>query len=106
MDTRKLSRKSKWINPDTDNLFEAILRLENTDEARKFFRDLLTEKEILEFGQRWKAARLLNKRIPYTKIARETGMSSTTIARVQKWLTRGMGGYKLVLKRLKEGKAD
>ena len=94
-------KQKKWINQDTDALFEAVLKLKNLDEARKFFRDLLTEKEMVEFGQRWKVARMLAKRIRYTKISEETGMSSTTIARVHKWLKKGMGGYKIVLDRLK-----
>lgn len=94
-------KHNKWINRDTDALFGAVLKLENLDEARRFFRDLLTENEIVEFGQRWKVARMLAKRIRYTKIAQETGMSSTTIARVHKWLKKGMGGYKLILGRLK-----
>ena len=34
------------------------------------------------------------------KIEKETGMSSTTIARINKWLTNGMGGYRLILKRI------
>jgi len=95
------NKQNKWINQDTDALFEAILKLKNLDEARRFFRDLLTEKEIAEFGQRWKVARMLAKRIRYTKITQKTGMSSTTIARVHKWLKKGMGGYKIVLERLK-----
>ena len=95
------NKQNKWITQDADALFEAIGKLKNLDETRRFFRDLLTEKEIMEFGQRWKVARLLAKRIRYTKIAQETGMSSTTIARVHKWLKKGMGGYKIVLERLK-----
>lgn len=94
--------KHKWINQDTDALFGAILKLKSVGEARRFFRDLLTEKELIEFGQRWKVARMLVKRIRYTKIVQETGMSSTTIARVHKWLKKGTGGYKLILERLKE----
>jgi len=100
----KDKHNNKWINQDTDTLFEAILKLKNLDEARRFFRDLLTEKEIMEFGQRWKVARMLARRMRYTKIAQETGMSSTTIARVHKWLKKGMGGYKLILERLKENR--
>lgn len=95
------NKQNKWITQDADALFEAIGKLKNLDETRRFFRDLLTEKEIVEFGQRWKVARMLAKRIRYTKIAQETGMSSTTIARVHKWLKKGMGGYKIVLERLK-----
>jgi len=87
-------------NSSADELFEAILALASVNEARNFFRDLLTEKELLEFANRWKTARLLNKKVPYAQIEKETGMSSTTIARVQKWLTRGMGGYKLAIERL------
>ena len=97
-------KHNKWINQDTDALFGAILKLKNIDESRRFFRDLLTEKELVELGQRWKVARMLAKRICYTKIAQETGMSSTTIARVHKWLKKGMGGYKLILERLKENR--
>ncbi len=98
------SKQNKWINPDTGALFEAVLKLKNSDEVRRFFRDLLTESELVELGQRWKVARMLAKRIRYSKIEQETGMSSTTIARVHKWLKKGMGGYKLVLERLKEGR--
>lgn len=96
----KTKVRYKWINPDTDALFRAILRLNNLDEAQRFFRDLLTEKEISEFAQRWKVARMLARKISYTRIEEETGMSSTTIARIHKWLEKGMGGYRLMLKRL------
>ena len=92
--------KPKWINSDTDNLFEAIMRLEDTEEARRFFRDLLTEGEIMEFAARWKAARMLNSGIPYSQIQKETWLSSTTVARVSQWLTRGMSGYQLMLDKL------
>lgn len=98
------AKQNKWINPDTDALFETVLKLKNSDEVRRFFRDLLTESELVELGQRWKVARMLAKRVRYSKIEQETGMSSTTIARVNKWLKKGMGGYKLVLERLKEGR--
>lgn len=93
----KDNKKQKWINPYTDSLFEVILKLKNLNEARKFFRDLFTEKEILEFGQRWRVAKMLSDNMPYNKIEQETGMSSTTIARIHKWLKKGMGGYKLMI---------
>jgi len=90
----------KWNNRKTEDLMKAILTLKNISEAKIFFRDLMTEEEIIEFGNRWKAARMLNDKIPYVKIAKETGLSSTTIARVSKWLNKGMNGYKLILRRL------
>ena len=48
-------------------------------------------------GKRWKVARMLSDGISYTQIVKETGMSSTTIARIAKWLNSGMNGYKLML---------
>ena len=93
-------KKEQWVNKDTDDLFRAMLELRNLDEARRFFRDLLTEKEIFEFAQRWKVARLLHRKIPYREIGRQTWMSSTTIARIQKWLKRGRGGYRFMIKRI------
>lgn len=93
-------KRDRWITNDTDALFAAILKLKNLDEARRFFRDLMAEREIAEFSNRWKAARMLNQKIPYVTIAKETGLSSTTIARVQKWLTGDLGGYRTIINRL------
>lgn len=84
----------------TDDLYAAILKLDNLEEARCFFRDLLTEQEIIEFGKRWQAAQLLEKQRPYSEIADRTGLSSATIARISKWLNHGMNGYKIVLKKM------
>ncbi len=89
----------KLENKDTENLFLAILSLQTLEEAKAFFRDLLTEKEIEEFSNRWKAARMLSEGIPYSKIQMETGLSSRTVARISKWLQSGMDGYKLLINR-------
>jgi len=91
---------AKWDNPKTEDLMKAILALRNVKEAKRFFRDLLTEQEIIEFGKRWQTAKMLNKKIAYPIIEKETGLSSTTVARVSRWLNKGMGGYKLILQRL------
>lgn len=89
-----------WDNKTTEDLFKAILKLNNIAEAKKFFRDLLTSEELIEFGKRWQAAQMLSKNISYEKIEKETGLSSRTVARISKWLNRGMGGYKLMLKKI------
>lgn len=92
---------SKNDDKKIKDLIGAILLLKNQREAKSFLRDLLTESELTEFGNRWKAAKMLEKKIPYTEIIKETGLSSTTVARVSDWLNGGMGGYKLILKRIK-----
>jgi TrpR-related protein YerC/YecD len=63
-------------------------------------RDLMTEGEIEEFARRLKAAELLASKMPYSQITKETGFSSTTIARISKWLNDGTGGYQLMIDRL------
>ncbi|MBI3232314.1 MAG: hypothetical protein HYZ51_04530 [Candidatus Doudnabacteria bacterium] len=83
----------------TEGLLNTILALKDLKEAKAFFRDLLTPAELNEFGNRWLAARMLNSKVSYNQIQRTTGLSTTTIARISKWLKRGRGGYKLMLKR-------
>ena len=84
---------------DIESMYRAVLSLETLPEAKSFFRDLLTETEIRECAERWKAARLLAAGVPYTEIIAATGLSSTTVARVARWVKRGTGGYRLALKR-------
>ncbi|NUM25432.1 MAG: helix-turn-helix domain-containing protein [Candidatus Buchananbacteria bacterium] len=83
-----------------DALYRAILSLKTTQDCRRFFRDLLTIEEITEFSKRWQAVRLLNQNKSYREVARQTGLSTTTVARVAHWLYRGEGGYNLALKRI------
>jgi len=90
---------SRWDNRKTDNLLKAILSLRDISEAKKFFRDLMTEREIIEFGNRWQAAQMLYNGISYSEIEKETGLSSRTVARVAKWLNKGKDGYKLMLQK-------
>jgi TrpR-related protein YerC/YecD len=87
-------------NKKMQSLYKAVLTLNTEEECRKFFRDLLTEAEIKEFANRWQVAKMLDKKVQYDVISKETGMSSTTIARISKWLNNGMGGYKLMLEKL------
>ena len=84
---------------DIESLYSAVLTLRTMGEAKSFFRDLLTATEIEELARRWKAARLLTDGVPYTRIIEQTGLSSTTVARVARWVKGGMGGYQKALKR-------
>ena len=83
-----------------DDLLIAILALRNSDEALAFFRDLLTEPELIECSKRWQTAKMLSESLSYVDIVRETGLSSTTVARVSKWLQGKEGGYRLILNRM------
>ena len=95
-----LEGKMDWNTKENKQLVNAILSLANTDEAERFLRDLMTAGEIEEFGKRLEAARLLSKEVQYSAIIESTGLSSTTIARISKWLKGSLGGYRLILSRL------
>lgn len=89
-----------WNTSQNKALVSAFLALKTSDEARRFLRDLLTPDEIEEFANRFRTAELLSKKVPYAVIERETGLSSTTVARVSKWLNGTEGGYRNVIARL------
>ena len=89
-----------WKKPEIEQFVAALLSLRSPEEMQRFLRDVLTEKEIKEFANRLKTARMLDNKEPYTTIQKATGFSSTTIARVSRWLQKGQGGYKMVLDRL------
>lgn len=92
---------SKYNPTPCHELFRALLMMRTTKEMSRFCRDLLSKHEIDELGRRWQVACMLAQKIPYTKIEEETGLSSATIAKISHWLKRGLGGYKLAIKRLK-----
>jgi|SRR3989304_5354870 len=89
-----------WESKKNKRLIQAILALEHKKEAACFLRDLMTENEIIIFAKRLQTAEMLTQKIPYTAIRTETGLSSTTIARVAKWLNGKWGGYRVVIKKL------
>ena len=89
-----------WKSKGNQRLIQAILALKTENEAERFLRDLMTEKEIKEFAKRLKAAEMLTEKVPYSTIEKETGLSSTTVARVAKWLNGKGGGYKIIINKL------
>ncbi len=82
--------------------YRAVLALENEEECRKFFDDVATIKEVIDLSARLEVARMLDSGAVFSEISRETGASSATISRVNKCLTYGEGGYKIVIDRIKE----
>ena len=81
------------------DLFDAILALDSSNEARNFFYDLCTPAELEGLVDRWRVAQLLVKKVPYRKIAKETNVSTATIVRVARFLNNGFDGYKTIMQR-------
>ena len=93
---------NNWHNQDTDLLCDALLKLENIEEAYTFLEDVCTIKEIKDLSQRLRVAKMLRDGTSYLQISRETGASTATISRVSRCLEYGAGGYKTVLERSNE----
>ena len=85
-------------------LIDAILSLENEEEAAHFLEDLMTRKEILDSAQRMLVAKMLSEKVVYSKIAEGTGASTATISRVNRAYQYGSGGYRTVLGRISKEK--
>ena len=89
-----------WRTPDVEELFQAILQLDDAAEAERFFRDLCTLAELHDMAQRWAVVRLLDGGMHYAEISRRTGASTATITRIASWLNHGEGGYRTMLDKL------
>lgn len=83
-----------------DQLFDAILCLENRDECYSFFEDLCTVNELLSLSQRFEVASMLRNQNTYLEIADKTGASTATISRVNRSLNYGNDGYDMIFERL------
>ncbi len=97
-----MTYNSKLKDPFIDNLFQAILLLENEEECYRFFEDICTIAELKAIAQRLAVARMLRDNRTYTDIAGKTGASTATISRVKRCLNYGADGYKIILNRLAE----
>jgi len=95
-------RINKLRGKELDQLFQAILSLNDLEECYRFFDDLCTINEIQSLSQRLDVARMLREGNTYHKIEVETGASTATISRVKRCLNFGNDTYEMVLKRIKE----
>ena len=92
----------KIKDKNLDDLFEAVLCLENLEECYDFFEDLCTILELKSLSQRFQVAKMLDDGRIYSDIVKETGASTATISRVNKCLIYGTDGYRTVLDRTRE----
>jgi TrpR-related protein YerC/YecD len=89
-----------WRTPEVEELFHAILELDDIEATERFFRDLCTLAELRDMAQRWAVVRLLDGGMHYADISRRTGASTATITRIASWLNHGEGGYRAMLDKL------
>jgi TrpR-related protein YerC/YecD len=71
----------------TDQLCEALLTPRSREDMRRLLRDLCTPSELRALAERWHVARLLDgTELSYRGIHDGTGVSTTTIVRVGRFL--------------------
>ena len=95
-----MAYNSKFKSPELDELFDAILVLEDREDCYRFFEDICTVNEIHAISQRLQVAKLLYQKKTYSEIEKETKASTATISRINKCITYGADGYRRVLERL------
>jgi len=83
---------------ELNELYNALVKIENVEECKDFLDDLLTTQELEAFAQRVHAARLLLDGKTYQEVIDETKISSATLARVNKCCKNGKG-YNKILKK-------
>jgi TrpR-related protein YerC/YecD len=98
-----LMQINKLRGKELDQLFNAVLSLQDLEECYRFFDDLCTINEIQSLAQRLEVARMLQDGKTYHKIETETGASTATISRVKRCLNYGNDAYELVLDRVHQG---
>lgn len=86
-----------------DGLCDGLLTARTRGEMRRLLLDLCTPAEIRTLAERWHVARLLDGTdLPYREIHDRTGVSTTTIVRVGRFLRQEPHqGYRRALDRLR-----
>ena len=97
-----MAYESKFKKDDIDELFDAVLTLQDREDCYRFFEDLCTVNEIHAIAQRLQVAKLLSEGKTYNEIEGITKASTATISRINKCLVYGADGYQRILTRMKE----
>lgn len=90
------------------DLCAALLTPQNANEMERLLLDLCTPAEIHSLAERWHVARLLDgSGLSYREIHDATGVSTTTVVRVARFLRdERNGGYRRAIDALEGGDAD
>ena len=90
-------------NYNSVSLYKAVLSLKNEIEAERFLKDICTPGELRDLNERWLVAQMLSDGASYRQINELTGISTTTVGRVARFLNEeSYQGYKLILERVKK----
>ena len=84
--------------PALENLCDILARIDTPAAMRDALVDLCTPAELRALSERWRVAQMLSDNKSYREINAETGVSTTTIGRVARFLKdEPHGGYRMML---------
>ena len=97
------STLSKARSELIEELAQALVGLTDRGEARALLADLCTPAEVHTLAERWHVAQLLDEgKLTYREIHEQTGVSTTTIVRVARFLRQeNYGGYRALLAKMR-----
>lgn len=108
MDATSLNRiePTRDIKALSDELCDALLTPQTRDEMARLLGDLCTPAEVRTLAERWHVARLLDGAgLSYREIHDATGVSTTTIVRVARFLRQENNqGYRNAIDRTGAGR--
>lgn len=92
----------------SNDLCRALLTPRTPEEMARLLADLCTPAEVRTLAERWHVARLLESSdLSYRDIHDATGVSTTTIVRVARFLRQEPHqAYRLAMKRLENGNVE
>ena len=96
---------TKDVERLTDELCDALLTPGNREQMRSLLRDLCTPAELRALAERWHVARLLDRTdLSYRDIHEATGVSTTTVVRVGRFLRQAPNqGYRRAIDAIEAG---
>jgi TrpR-related protein YerC/YecD len=99
-----MKNDKKYTRNAEEELVEALLMLENQDEAARFLRDLCTPQELSALSERWRVCKLLDQdTLSYREIHQLTGTSLATITRIARFLKNEPNkGYASIISKMKK----
>lgn len=88
------AEKKKFLG----EFYSMVASLKSRDEAKRFFKDLLTLSEVVMISRRIQIAKMLLEGATDVDIKNKLKVGFATITQVNRWLENGFGGYKQVIR--------
>ncbi|HAT74009.1 MAG: hypothetical protein US30_C0008G0015 [Candidatus Moranbacteria bacterium GW2011_GWF2_36_839] len=84
------NQKKKYLG----DFYTMVSLLENRDEVKNFFKDLLILSEVVMISRRIQVAKMLFEGYTHDEIRKEMKVGFSTVSQVERWLNNGFGGYR------------